>query len=123
VRQPEKPRRSSPIVQLGGTPNAHWVAAGLWVVAGGLRLIGPRGNWLAWACFGMAVLTVAYYRSNPDPNAVTVPDDMKHQADEYRTMYVNQLRAGRGWQLALGVVFVLTGIAQLLSAIRPGLSP
>ncbi len=110
-------------MQLGSTPNAHWVAAGLWVIAGALRLIGPRSNWLAWACIGMAVLTVVFYRVNPDPSTVTVPDDMKHQADEYRTMYVNQLRAGRGWQLALGIVFVLTGIAQLLSAIRPGLTP
>jgi hypothetical protein len=123
VTQPEKPRRSSPIVQLGSTPNAHWVAAGLWVVAGALRLIGPRPDWLAWACFGMAVLTITFYRSNPDPNSVIVPEDMKHQADEYRTVYVNQIRAGRGWQLALGVVFVLTGIAQLLNAVRMGWTP
>jgi hypothetical protein len=110
-------------VQLGSSPNAHWVAAGLWVMAGALRLIGPRANWLAWACIGMAVLTVVFYRSNPDPSTVTVPDDMQHQADEYRTVYVNQIRAGRGWQLALGIVFVLTGMAQLLNSLRPGLTP
>jgi hypothetical protein len=48
---------------------------------------------------------------------------MQHQADEYRTVYVNQIRAGRGWQLALGIVFVLTGMAQLLNSLRPGLTP
>ncbi len=114
--QPEKSRRASPVLQLGSTPSAHWIAAGLWVIAGALRLFGPRANWLAWACFGMAVLTVVYYRVNPDPSAVVVPDDMRENAEEYRTNYVNQMRAGRGWQLALGAVFVLSGLVQLLSA-------
>lgn len=118
MSQPEKPKRASPILQLGSTPNAHWIAAGLWAMAGIIRLIGPRPNWVAWACFGMAVLTLVFYRSNPDPSTVIVPEDMQSQAEEYRTNYTNQMRAGRGWQLALGVVFVLTGLVQLLNAVR-----
>ena len=120
MSQPEKPRRTRPILQLGSMPSAHWIAAGLWVIAGALRLIGPRANWLAWACFGMAILTIVYYRTNPDPASVVVPDDMRDRADEYRRNYVNQMRAGRGWQLALGVVFVLSGLVQLLNASRTG---
>jgi hypothetical protein len=123
MSQPEKPRRTSPIVQLGAIRGAHWVAAGMWVVAGGLRLIGSRPDWLAWACIGMAILTLVFYRSEPDPDSVTVPEDMRHQADAYRQTYVNQMRAGRGWQLALGIVFVLTGLAQLLNTVRSSLRP
>ena len=122
MNQPEKPgptpRRASPILQLSAAPNAHWIAAGLWVIAGAIRLLGPRPNWLAWACFGMAILTLVFYRANPDPSTITVPEDMRSQADEYRTNYVNQMRAGRGWQLALGAVFVLSGLVQLLNATR-----
>jgi hypothetical protein len=122
MSQPEKPARSSPILRLGATRGAHWIAAGLWVAAGVLRFIGPRPDWLAWACIGMAVLTAAYYRSD-DPRKIAIPQDMRDQPDAYRALYANQMRAGRGWQLALGLVFVLTGLAQLLRAIRTGWTP
>ncbi len=118
-KQPSQPpARISPLVRLGEIEHAHWVATGLWVAAGALRFMGPRPDWLAFGCLGMAVLVVMFLRHNPTPENVPVPDDMRDRAEEYRQAYVRQIRGGRGFLLTLGAFFVLTGAYQFITTNR-----